>query len=299
MYLSDSEINEAVTIMDSEGSSSGQDLGSPQTSGQPSNDMGYDPNLQIRYKASGRDLNEPLSAVIQRASRGYDYGNLIAQFNAEKTQWEQQRQQQEQKISEMESRWKPYEEFATQNPQWADHVRQSWETRFNQAMTGQQDYSQQNYASVPPEIMKKLSEAEEFIQSVKQEREIRAQSEADMALNNHIDQIKQQYKDIDFTATDPETGLSLENRVLHHAFNNGINNFGAAFRDFYHDQLINRAVMKAREDVSRGVQQQNKQGFLGQSERPLVQGSAAPVGGVRNSSYQDLAVRGAREMGII
>ena len=78
----------------------------PQTLQQ--NATSYDPNLVVNYKASGKDLAEPLSTVIQRAQRGYDYAQLVAQQKQRETEL----QAQQQRVSDIENKWKPYHDFS-------------------------------------------------------------------------------------------------------------------------------------------------------------------------------------------
>lgn len=300
MYLTDSEINEAVTEMNAGGlnANEGSEGLPPQQSAPAPQDLGYDPNLTIKYRASGKDLQEPLSAVIQRASRGYDYHNLVTQLRSR----EEQLSAKEKALQEIEGRWKPYDEYAQQNPEWADYVRNSWETRFNWQNQGQQSQRdpQQQYGSLPPELVKEIQELRGFAQKYREDQDRARRAEEDSLLDQHISATKQQYPDIDFSVTDPESGMSLEMRVLQHAAQNGINNFGASFRDFYHEQLINRAVMKAREDVAKGVQQNHRQGFLARSENPLVHNKqVAQTRAPSGSGYLSDLMNGAREMGIL
>ena len=298
MYLSDSEINEAVTeIGNNQGGDPTLGEGSPtQTMGQPP--ASYDPNLVINYKASGRDLAEPLSAVIQRAQRGYDYGNLVAQMKTR----EQQIAERETKAQQLEGKWKPYDEYANQNPAWADFVRSNWESRLNWNGNSQQPSQLDNVQStgqVPPELMKEIGELKTFKQQWEQQQVIARQAEEDVRLNQHIEQTKTQYPDIDFSHTDPATGMSLEMRVLQHASQNGIHNFGAAFRDFYHDQLLNRAIVKSREEVGKQVQSQHKQGFLAQSDKSMMNNGQPTNITSHRGSYHDSIMQGAKEMGLL
>jgi len=267
----------------------------PQTLQQ--NATSYDPNLVVNYKASGKELAEPLSTVIQRAQRGYDYAQLVAQQKQRETEL----QAQQQRVADIENKWKPYHDFSAQNPEWADYVRQQWENRntFNQA-PAPIDLSPQNQAqpsmNLPPQVQQELSEMRQFIAEQKQRAQLEATAAEDQALNTEIDNVRKSFPDIDFSHTNPETGESLEAQVLRHAQQKRIYNFGAAFKDFYFDQLMSRNVMKAKEDVAKQITNQHKSGFLATSDRPLLT-QDSQHSNYKNASYHQLMDVAAKELG--
>jgi hypothetical protein len=274
---------------------------------QQQNSLTYDPNLPISYKASGKDLTEPLSEVIKRAQRGYDYAQLVNQHKQQVQETQAQWEQRQRQIQEMESQWKPYHEFAQQNPDWANHVRSQWENRFNslqqsapqnQSGFDQQQQQQQGQvpSNLPPEVQRELSEMRQFMSDVRQQQAAAQQAAQDAALADEINGIRKSYPDIDFTHTDPETGESLEVRVLRHAQENRIHNFEAAFKHYYFDKLMERNVMRAREDVAKTMQKNQKNGFLAQSNVPLMNQNNQPD--LRRLSYHQLMDVAATELGI-
>jgi len=257
--------------------------------------LGYDPNYKIKYKASGKELEEPMSMILQRAQRGYDYAQLVSEHKQRETTLGQR----EQKLAELETKWKPYEDFATQNPQWADHVRQAWESRFGfSASTQQSVQTDQLNSSLPPEIAKEISDLRSFRDEYLQERKLRQEEKQQEALSTEIDTIRKQYADIDFGHTDPMTGKSLEMQVLEHGIRRGINSFAAAFRDFYHDQLISRAEMRAKEQFLKEHQGKIKQGFVAESNNNMMAANTPQTGQLKSRSYEDLLRQGVADLGI-
>lgn len=274
--------------------------GDPAPTGQaPIQQSSFDPNLVIPYKANGKDLQEPLSTVIQRASMGYNYAQLVQQHKAEQAALEAQKAQ----IQEQAQKWQQYDEFANSNPQWAEYVRSQWESRFNfgnnqnQGMDTFGSQQAQQQAGIPPEVSNKLREMESFIGQYRQEQQARMQAEQDAELASEISTIQNQYPDIDLKATDPMTGESVEQQVLRHAQTYGISNFRAAFRDFMFDKLQARGQTQAKETVARQMQQQHKNGILGQSNSPMLQTDGGNVN-VRNQSYHSLMDMAAKELGL-
>jgi len=218
---------------------------------------GIDYTMPIRYRASGRDLEEPLETVIQRASRGYDYSQLVEKHKQRETTLGQRESQ----VNEFAKKWQPYIDYANQNPTWADHVRQSWES-----VAG----AGQSPMATPQAQPQELSEIKAFIAQYTQERELARQQQEDSALAVQIDEIRREHPDVDFGYSDPATGETLEYKILKHGQTNGITSFRASFRDFYHDKLIEKAALKAKETVTQGIQARAKSGFVAESSSPLM-----------------------------
>lgn len=264
-----------------------------------------DTKTEYEYPANGKVIKEPLEMIFKRASMGYNYAQLVQQHK----QREAEIAQREQVLKESEGRWKPYDEYAQSNPQWADFVRSQWDSRFNQQQAQQnasqwqpniqqQDASQQQaqQAGLSPEIAQKLSQIDTFIGQYQAEKQAAAQAEADVALNSEVESIQKQFPDIDLRATDPTTGESLEMQVLKHAQLHGINSFEAAFKHMNFDRLMARAEMKAKENATKTLQTNIKKGFLAQSDKPLLQGDISNPG-IKTRSYYDLMDIASKEMG--
>jgi hypothetical protein len=265
---------------------------------QESQNLGYDPNLKIKYRASNRDLEEPLSVIIQRAQRGYDYAQLVNEHKQRETSLTQKEQQ----LKDLESKWKPYDEFANTNPEWADHVRNAWENRFGFQSTNSQlsPSANQQSSALPPEIAKELNDLKSFRDEFMREKALKQEAEEQKALHSEIEKVKSSYADIDFGYSDPATGKTLEMQVLEHGINKGINNFEAAFRDYYHQQLIDRAVMKSKEQLVKDQQQRTKTGFVTEGQANMMQSSQpqSGSGSLRNRSYADLIGQGWKDLGV-
>ena len=265
------------------------------------NQPSFDPNLVIPYKANGKEVSEPLSTVIQRASMGYNYAQLMQQYKQQQAELEAQKSQ----IAEQSQKWREYDDYATQNPQWAEYVRSQWESRFNFGGQQQQpfqnqgsfDQQQSSQAQLPPELARELADMRSFVNQYKQEQQARMQAEQDAALNQEIETVQNEFPDIDLRATDPMTGESVEQQVLRHAQMNGISTFRAAFRDMMFDKLLARGQTQAKEVVAKQMQQQVKSGFLGQSSSPMLQQQGSNVDLGRHS-YHSLMDIAAKELGL-
>jgi hypothetical protein len=255
---------------------------------------------EYSYQARGKEIKEPIDTILKRASMGYDYAQLMQQHK----QREAELAQRDQQLKELEGRWKPYDEYAKSNPQWADFVKQSWDQRFNQQawqpqfqQPGQDGMQQQQQASLPPEIAQKLGQIDSFISQIQAEKQAAAQAESDLALNNAIEATQKKFPEFDLRATDPATGESMEMAVLKHAQLNGINSFEAAFKDMYFDQLLERRSMKAKEDAAKALTSNVRKGFLGQSNEPMIQNHGANPA-LKARSYHELMDIAAKDLGL-
>jgi hypothetical protein len=230
------------------------------------------------YQARGKTISEDLDTLKKRASMGYDYAQSMADLKKRDAELTDRLS----KAEQIEQRWKPYNDYADQNPDWAERVNRAYEERFSSPQTEiqSQDFNQ---ANLPPEIAQKLNQVDQFMQSYEQNQKMQAQAEEDTKLAADINAVKETYKDIDFGYTDPTTGKSLEFQVLEHASLNGINSFRAAFRDYYNDQLFASAQTSAKETAAKELQERNKSGFLGN-----VQASMKPTPSHKNMSYDQL-----------
>ena len=134
---------------------------------------------------------------------------------------------------------------------------------------------------------------------MQKEQSLKQQSE-DQTLAKDIESIRKSFSNIDFDTPD-ENGKSLETKILEHAMGMGLDgskpgHFRAAFRDYYHDQLVSLEREKGKELVSKEVQKRTKLGILGESPKPTKGLKVAE--NVRDKSYEDLVREAREELGI-
>lgn len=251
------------------------------------------PAQTFKYTASGKEVEEDLNTILKRASQGYHYAQNMQQFNQQKQAFESERQRKEAEIRELEGKWSQYDQYAKENPEWAEYVRTQWEQR-QLGLNGQQ--STQTDSNVSPQLANEIAELRRFRDEFKGFMADQKREREDLELNGQIDQTRKEYSDIDFSHSDPETGKSLEFKVLEHMQAHGLNNFRAAFRDFYHDQLLARAVTKAKEDTATTLQERQQKGFIAESDTPFT--GLKQATSIKNKSYFDLIDEGIQEFGL-
>ena len=255
----------------------------------PSEPAPSEPQL-FEYQSNGKVIKEDLDTILKRASMGYNYAQHMNEFKQKQTEFEQRWQQ----AQELENQWKPYVEYAQQNPDWANHWKQAYENRFNSfgAQQSEQPFSQSQQPL--SEVTALKSQLEELRHAYEEDKRLRMTEQQDIELNNQIQSVMKEYPDIDFSYTDPATGKSLEYQVLEHGSINGISSFRAAFRDFYHDQLIKNQVSKAKEMTAKELQKRQQKGFMSTSDTPqLVTNQPRNL---KSMSYEQLIAQGMQDL---
>lgn len=240
----------------------------------------------FRFKWKGKEITATAAQRDQWAQQGYDYAQSIQSVKAEREAAEQ-----------LKSKYAPVEEYISKNPQWWDHVQKAWTER-DQIAAQQQAAEQAKYADNPAlreisALKQELQDLRQFKEELTTEKQLAKQKEEDSQLDKEIKSIRDNYKDIDFDRVD-DSGKSLEYRVLEHAQNTGISSFRAAFRDYYHDQLVALKQEKAKEGVAADIQKQTKLGLLGKTQAPLKGFKEAK--NVKSQSYNDLLQEALSEL---
>ena len=241
------------------------------------------PEYEITW--NGKAIKAPIDKITQWASQGYDYAQKMGEFNKSRTEYEARQKA----LSEMEGRYKPIDEYVRQNPEWWNHVTQSFESR---AQAGGADPVMSKVQEI---LQSKLQPIEQYIQSQSNKEQAQQREAEDGRLKSDISSIREQYKDLDFDTAD-DTGKSLEYKVLEYAAQNGINSFKTAFRDFHHDTLLKLAEERGKQQVVKDTQKRTKLGLLGSTQAPTKQLTAATD--VKAKSYDALYQEALQELGI-
>ena len=244
---------------------------------------------RLKYKADEKEVEEDIATILKRASQGYHYAQKMNQLNTRETEWEQKVKAAEEK----EAKWARFDEYAKQNPDWYNHWENAWQNRG--VNVAEPQTSEGNIdAKLNALLEERLKPVNELLSQHEQRKlQERVQSE-DKELEQAIGSIRQKHPDIDFDATDPESGKSLEYKVLEFGVKNGIKNFEVAFKAFYHDELVKRAQEKAKDTVSKETQARVKSGIL--PDKGGSNGKPAPnLKGLNHDQVMQLA---AKELGI-
>lgn len=230
---------------------------------------------EYSFKAGGQEIKAPVDKILKWAQMGYEAPNRLGELNTKLQEYEGKIKG----YTELDQKLSQYQEvdnYIKQNPQWWAQVQE----QYSQAK--QQQLANDPVAQKLQQYEDKFKQYDQLIESQRQERISQQRQQEDSRLREDIESIRKQYSNLDFSSPD-ESGKSLEYKVLEHANANGIPNFKAAFRDFYHEELIKMAQEKGKEAVAKDIQKKTKLGLLGESSAPKKQMSA--VQNVRSKSY--------------
>ena len=241
----------------------------------------------FKYQANGKEIEEDLDTILQRASQGYNYAQHMNEFKSRQEAFEAEKNQ----VDQMRSKWEQYDKYASDNPEWAEHVKNAWENRGKQSIEAEAK-------DIPEALKKEFDELRMFKEQFQKDMQLRKEAEEDAILAKQFEDIKKNYPDYDLSHTDPRTGMSLEMQILEHARVNGIHSVKAAFRDLMFDDIMSKQITKAKEAAAKELQDRTKKGFLAESNKSLIQTGVKPSN-KGTSSYANLAMDGARELGLL
>lgn len=275
--LSDDQIDSLVD--------SGEDFNPKEDIPETKVEQPKDPFANFTLDVNGKQIvPKDLDQVKKWAQMGYNYAQHMNEFNTQKQQFD--------------SKFKHYsdiDQFAQQNPEWWDHVNNSFTQKGQNLEQQKNPLDQQSKNSDNNKNMQEMVEQvlqskygpkfEQFDNFLHQQK-LEQQSAEDMALDSEIKTIREQNSDLDWENLD-ETGKSLESRILEHANINGIPSFKTAFRDFYHDKLLHKVELRGYEKAKQEIQKNKKLGLLGETPAPLK--SFKIQKNLKDLSYDDIA----------
>lgn len=235
------------------------DAEQPQVETQEPVEQQQAPIQEFEYSANGKTIKEPIDAILKRASQGYNYAQHMADLKKKSEEVDTRYNH----ALELEKKYGEIDKYAQENPEWNDHLHKTWDSRFDITGENQGTPSQQQTAQIPAQFQEEFNAMKQFVDNIKAER-------ADAAYNGAVQQVRDKYPDIDFAATDPNTGKTLEQQVLDYAEQQSIGKFEPAFKAYYHDQLVERARNQAKEQMAGDIKQRAKAGLLGTSQAPTA-----------------------------
>jgi hypothetical protein len=238
---------------------------------------------ELSYNAAGKEVVEDIATIKQRASQGYHYAQEMARLKQERQAFETENLPQIEKAKELESKYGKFESYAKENPEWYDHWANAWEQR------GQQNTSElsdsQNIENVLKTMLSEhLKPVNDFMQQQQGYQQQQQVTSEDKALADDVQKTRDQFKQVDFDKSDPESGASLEFQVLKYMNDTGINNFNAAFKAYYHDNLVQLQMQQAQEAKQQAEVEDRKNGILETKYKPNGAGSASH----KNRNYDQM-----------
>ena len=225
--------------------------------------------------------------AIQWQSMGYNYSQRMGELNKTHAQRMNEIEQLKTKYTGFD-KYGEVDNYAKTNPEWWDHVQKSYQTR----ETYKLDESLQPILNP---LVERLSQTENFLNEWKQEKQQQELQAQDAKLDADIKSTQEQYPTIDLSAIDPASGETLELKVLKHASELGTSSFKTAFRDYFHDKLIDLAKSQALEGAAKGQADLVKKGVIGKTTTPT---KGLSLNTHRGKSYDQLTQEALAELGI-
>lgn len=250
--------------------------------------------LEDEIDYGGKKIKGTREQILKWAQMGYDRPQWAQRFNQEKQTWEKQR-------ADWEKSWGAYreiDEWAAKNPDAWKHIEQSWQNRHalgapagivggtGTAGVPGADPAQAFFRQFEERFAPRFEKMENELTAISKERIAAKERQEDDALTQEIGELREKYPDL-LAETLDENGNSPERRVMLHAGQIGTNSFRVAFRDLFHDELVQRAASQGKIAVAKGIQDKTKLGVLGSS--PTPQSRRAQVNrNIRDTSYEEL-----------
>lgn len=251
------------------------------TSDWKGDDFGFDWNGK-------RIVPDSREKLLQWQSLGYNYSQRVGELNKTHAQ----------RMAELDEKAKQYQgydryseidSYAKQNPDWWQHVQSAYQGRDTQQINPE-------LQPVLNPLLERLQATESVLSQWQQEKQRQEMEAQDKALDADIQSTREAYPTIDLSAVDPATGETLELRVLKHARELGTQSFKTAFRDYFHDKLIDMAKSQALETAAKEKQDLAKRGILGKSPTPTK--GINPATNFRQKSYDQLTQEALAELGL-
>lgn len=245
---------------------------------------------KLKYTASGKDIEEDIGTILKRASQGYNYAQAMNQLNTERSQWETKCKT----ADEINQKWSRFEEYAQKDPAWYQHWENAWNNR-GQNLAEPQTSDGNLEQKLQLLLEEKLKPVNELLSQHEQKKVQEKLSAEDQELDRQVKSIREKYSDLDFDATDPESGKSLEYKVIEFGLQNGIKNFEHAFNAFYRDELEKRAAEKAKDALSKEKQAKAKAGII---DSQSTSAPKTPPPNYKSLNWDQLRDLASKELGI-
>jgi hypothetical protein len=247
---------------------------------------------KLEYTADGgKKINEDLQTILRRASQGYHYAQRLNEVNTREADWKEKLQ----KAEELNGKWSRFDEYAQKNPEWYTHWEQAWLNRGQNPNEAQEHAGGIDESRINALLEERLKPFSQYMTEIEQQKVAQSRNDEDRALEEQVKSIRTKYSDIDFDATDPESGKSLEYKVLEFGVQNGIKSFDTAFKAFYHDQLVKREVERSKANASTERQENAKAGII---ERRSTPSKSGPTPNLKSMSWDQATEFAAKSLGI-
>lgn len=266
-------------------------------------DLGKHGTHRVKFNNHGKEQEVDFAKLIRWAEKGYHRADIAEALEKKEPEYQRQLNDLNQKLSGL-SKWQQFDDFARQNPTWAQRVNQLWESR---EVAGNPDLDPsdpvaQTLTKLQQSFNERLSQFEnQFGQRFKEIDEIKTKTELEkesQTLDKELGDLRSKFAEIDFDEPD-DNGETVETRVYKHMRDNRIADPKTAFLSLFHDKILEAREQKLRDLHAKEIQKRNKQGFLGESPTPngFAPGNSNSVK-PGSYNYDQLAELAKRDLGV-
>lgn len=233
---------------------------------------------KLNYKTDGgKEVEEDLATILKRASGGYHFAQRMNEYHQKMQKFEDEYLPQIEQATELKEKYGKFEDYAKENPEWYEHWNNAYENRHTLNQQPGEAPQADNIQSILKDMLsQELSPVKEFMSSYQQQQQMQQQEKEFDQQYQTVEKTRQQFKDVDFDRTDPETGKSLEYEVLEFMQKSGIKDFNAAFKAYYHDNLVKMQVEQARTAQEKAEIERKKNGILDIKSTPKQNAPSLP-----------------------
>jgi len=252
---------------------------------------------ELAIKWNGKEITLPKDKVIAYAQQGYDYNEKMRDLNVQRSSFERDRGQWEKENQALQKDLELYKEFDAynkQNPQWWEHVKNSYQAAKEGGEQSDQLASLLNHPVVS-QLQSTVREVSSKLESFEEQAQRELEAKEDQALDQEIREYRESYRDIDWEQKD-EMGRTLEKQILDHANQYGINKWSAAANDYLLEKHLERARLQAKEEVGKEIKRAHKTGKAQVATQPKDRFTQTSQ--VRDKDYSDLISEAEAELGI-
>jgi len=279
--FTDDQVDEMVSNIESHDDINGTQDEPKQSEEQPNNEEPKQEQIEqalsfktrddlMKHKLSyrtgkGKEVEEDLATILQRASGGYHYAQNMGEYNKLMETYNTEHKPGIEAANTLKDKYGKLEDYAKENPEWYDHWTNAYETRHTGLPSGEvlPDQQQPNMQNMFKDMLsQELGPIKEYMTSQQLQLQNAEFSAQDNAFGKVVEDTRKAHPNVDFDHTDPATGKSLEHQTLEYMKQTGIDDFNTAFKAYYHDNLVKMQVEAAIQQRDKTEVDRRKSGIV-------------------------------------
>lgn len=228
-------------------------------------------NAEIPVKHNGQILKTPLEKLLNSFRQGTHLEERVAEYKRLKEELEKQRGDLE-SFNAQREKYGAIQDWSEKNPQEWERLWGLFQNRDKELLQSQVGKPENGVNSeLVNEIARLKSELGEFKtwkQQLDSQEEERRVKEDTQAVKAEIDSFRKEWPELDLDEKNIE-GVPLSSLIIHHGIKKGIGEFKLAALDFLGSRMQDILVGRGRNEATKAVQQDKRQGVVARSSTPF------------------------------